>query len=76
MPGPAAVRRYTRPVTTVEIDEQVRDRLRALAQRHGRNLGEEIAALVERAEQVEPPVDRLAAPVLERIRATIRGILS
>jgi len=37
----------------VEIDEQVRDRLRALAQRHGRDVSEEIAALVERAEQVE-----------------------
>ncbi|HZN72507.1 MAG TPA: hypothetical protein VFC00_12625 [Micromonosporaceae bacterium] len=40
-------------MTKVEIDDQVRDRLRALAQRHGRNMGEEIAALVELAEQAD-----------------------
>lgn len=40
-------------MTTLKIDDAVRDRLRARAQRHGRTMGEEVAALVESAEQAE-----------------------
>jgi len=36
--------------TTVSLTDEVRNRLAALAARHGRTMGEEIAAMVERAE--------------------------
>jgi hypothetical protein len=36
--------------TTISVTGDVRDRLARLARRHGRSLGEEIAALVEAAE--------------------------
>jgi macrodomain Ter protein organizer (MatP/YcbG family) len=37
--------------TTLKISVEARDRLRVLANRHGRTLGEEVAALVEAEEQ-------------------------
>jgi macrodomain Ter protein organizer (MatP/YcbG family) len=40
-------------VTTLKIEESVRDRLRALAQRYGRTMGEQVAAMVDQAEQAE-----------------------
>ena len=40
-------------MTTLKLDDSVRDRLRTLAHRHGRTMGEEVAALVSQAEQAE-----------------------
>jgi hypothetical protein len=39
--------------TTISVDSRVRDRLAALAARHGRPLGEEIEVLLDIAEQGE-----------------------
>jgi antitoxin MazE7 len=38
-------------MTTIKVDTAVRDRLAALAKESGRTLGQEVAVLVERAEQ-------------------------
>jgi predicted transcriptional regulator len=37
--------------TTISLDSEVRDRLAALAEAHGRPMGEEIAYLIDRAEK-------------------------
>ncbi|HZM75277.1 MAG TPA: hypothetical protein VFC19_06100 [Candidatus Limnocylindrales bacterium] len=39
--------------TTLKLSAKARDRLRVLAKRHGRTLGEEVAALVAAEEQRE-----------------------
>jgi hypothetical protein len=50
MPARMPISMLTGMKTTVSLTDEVRDRLAALAARHGRTMGEEIAAMVERAE--------------------------
>jgi hypothetical protein len=61
-------------MTTIKVDTAVRDRLAALAKASGRTLGQEVAALVERAEQgsfwddIAHDYDRLQADTKEWAR--------
>lgn len=53
----------TGTTTTIRVDRQIRDRLAALAEAHGRSLGDELAAMLDDLawQDIEAGYRRLAA---------------